>query len=118
MRYLSEWLEAIPENVVINKVLTGCGATTLAIDQERDTIIAVPYTSLIINKTNQEKHKDVLLGLFGITPDNFMSEISTYLASHQKLKIMTTYDSLPKVCSSLCRLGHNPYDTVHLVVDE
>ena len=104
--------------MVINKVLTGCGATTLAIDQERDTIIAVPYTSLIINKTNQEKHKDVLLGLFGSAPVNFMSEISTYLDSHSRLKIMTTYDSLPKVCLALCQLGYDPYNKVHLIVDE
>ena len=104
--------------MVISKGVTGCGATTLAIEQPRDTIIAVPYTSLITNKTSQKKHKDVLLGLFGSTNDGFASAISSYLETHPLIKIITTYDSLPKVCSTLTALGHSPYKTMHLVIDE
>ena len=104
--------------MVISKGLTGCGATTLAIDQPRDTIIAVPYTALITNKTNQPKHKDVLLGLYGSPGDDFKSVISDYLSTHTRIKIITTYDSLPKVCKTLTALGHSPYDDMHLVIDE
>lgn len=105
-------MDELPENMVINKVLTGCGATTLAIEQVRDTIIAVPYTALIINK--QLRHGDTLLGLYGT--DNFQTKISSYLSSHSQIKIMTTYDSLPKVCKALA--NRNPYNTMHLVIDE
>jgi hypothetical protein len=104
--------------VVISKGLTGCGATTLAIDQPRDTIIAVPYTALIVNKTSQPRHKDVLLGLYGSTDDGFKSVISDYLTTHTRIKIITTYNSLEKVCSSLTALGHCPYEDMHLVIDE
>ena len=106
----------LPTNFIINKVLTGCGATTLAIDQPGDTIIAVPYTALIRNKLSQERNKDRLLGLSGAS-DNFKSEIFSYTKHCSVVKIMTTYDSLPKVCESLRELGRNPYE-MFLVIDE
>lgn len=104
--------------MVINKGLTGCGATTLAIDQDRDTLITVPYISLINNKTSQKEHKDVLLGLHGTTKDGFRSAIQDYLAIHSRIKIMMTYDALPIVCATLSALGYDPYNTMHLVIDE
>ena len=104
--------------MVIDKVKTGCGATTLAIDQPKDTIIAVPYTALIVNKVSQPKHKDVLLGLYGSPNDGFRSVITDYLSTHQRIKIITTYDSLPKVCKTLNDLGHLIYYKAHLVIDE
>lgn len=108
----------LPGNLVINKGLTGCGATTLAIKQDKDTIIAVPFTELIKNKIEQEENKDILLGLHGSSSDDFNSEITDYLDSHDRIKIMTTYDSLPKVCSTLVNLGRSPYKDIQLVIDE
>ena len=105
--------------MVIDKVKTGCGATTLAIDQPQDTIIAVPYTALIVNKVSQPKHQDVLLGIYGHYKNGeLMPIISDYLTTHTRIKIITTYDSLPKVCMTLTALGHNPYEDMHLVIDE
>ena len=111
-------MEELPENTVLNKGLTGCGATTLAIQQHRDTIIAVPFTALIINKTEQKENKDILLGLYGESQDDFRSELASYMESHAMIKIMTTYDSLPKVCSTLMELGYDPYGRAQLVIDE
>lgn len=111
-------MDKLPDNTVLNKGLTGCGATTLAIQEERDTIIAVPFTALIDNKTENPDHKDILLGLCGETPDDFKSDITAYMAGHPRIKIMTTYDSLPKVCSTLTALGYDPYKRMHLAVDE
>ena len=108
-------MEELPANAIINKKLTGCGATTLAIKQPGDTIIAVPYTALIRNKTVQDT-ENVLLGLYG-GGDDYKSEMSSYLESHDVVKMMTTYDSLPKVCQLLQELGRNPYE-MFLVVDE
>lgn len=104
--------------MVIDKVKTGCGATTLAIDQPQDTIIAVPYTALIVNKTSQPKHKDILLGLYGHSDDGFKSVIADYLTTHTRIKIITTYDSLPTVCKTLNNLGYLIYKRAHLVIDE
>lgn len=107
-------MQEIPTKCVLNKGITGCGATTLAIKQPRHTIIAVPFVDLILNKVAQ--HQDVLLGIHG--PGDKTAKIAEYLATHPTVKIMTTYDSLPKVCSILTKQGFNPYKDIHLVVDE
>ena len=93
----------IPANCILNKGITGCGATTLAIRQAGHTIIAMPFVGLIQNKENQ--HSEVL-GIYG-SGDNT-----------EKIKIAVTYDSLPKLCNILTDLGLNPFKEYHLVIDE
>lgn len=104
----------IPTNCVLNKGITGCGATTLAIQQPGHTIIAVPFVGLIQNKVAQ--HKDELLGIYG--EGDKTTEIAAYLANHPTVKIMTTFDSLPKVCRILGEHGLDPYNEIPLFVDE
>ena len=107
-------MQEIPTNCVLNKGITGCGATTLAIQQPGHTIIAVPFVGLIQNKVAQ--HQAVLLGIYG--EGSKKDEIAAYLATHPTVKIMTTYDSLPKVCRILGEQGLDPYNDIRLVVDE
>lgn len=107
-------MPCIPTNCVLNKGITGCGATTLAIKQPGHTIIAVPFVSLIQNKVAQ--HPDVLLGIYG--EGDKTAAITAYIASHPTVKIMTTFDSLSKVCRILAEQGIDPYTAAHLVVDE
>ncbi|WP_276764483.1 hypothetical protein [Alistipes sp.] len=52
----------LPENCIFNKGKTGCGATTLAIENRISTLIAVPTVNLIKNKLPE--HAD-LLGVYG-----------------------------------------------------
>ena len=52
----------LPENCIFNKGKTGCGATTLAIENRVPTLIAVPTVNLIKNKLPE--HAD-LLGVYG-----------------------------------------------------
>ncbi len=104
----------LPVNCVLNKGITGCGATTLAIEQKGDTIIAMPYVGLIENKMKQ--HSDTLLGIYG--EGDKRQEIEEYLKTHEQVKIATTYDSLPKVCRILSENGHDPYRQALLVIDE
>lgn len=40
------------------------------------------------------------------------------METHPRLKIMTTFDSLPRVISTLAELGYDPYKRMHLVIDE
>ena len=106
-------MEKIPENCVMNKGTTGCGATTLATIQRTPTLIAAPFTELIRNKAAQypenDNGKPVLLPI----------EIADYMQRHGELpKIMTTYDSVPKVCRTLDSLGYDPFGEMHLCVDE
>lgn len=107
-------MQEIPTNCELNKGITGCGATTLAIKQPGHTIIAVPFVGLIQNKVAQ--HQDVLLGIYG--EGDKTAEIADYLVTHPTVKIMTTFDSLPKVNSILAKQGLDPYSDFHFVVDE
>lgn len=107
-------MSEIPANCVLNKGITGCGATTLAIKQPGNTIIAVPFIGLIQNKVHQIG--DTLLGIYG--EGDKSEEIGSYIKTHSPIKIMTTYDSLEKVCSTLTEQGFNPYKEAHLIVDE
>ena len=62
-------MERIPENCVLSKGTTGCGATTLATEQDSPTIIAAPFVELIRNKAAQYPENDngrpVLLPIYG-----------------------------------------------------
>ena len=51
--WLSEVMEEIPTNTILNKVMTGCGATTLEINAARHSIIIEPNVPVIIGKKAQ-----------------------------------------------------------------
>jgi hypothetical protein len=105
----------IPENCLFNKRITGCGATELAIRNSIDTIIAMPYVSLVKNKSICRRDSTYVLGVYqGITED----DIKRYALTEQKLKIATTYDSIPKVIKVLEDIGRNPFKDAFLLVDE
>lgn len=106
-------MDRLPSNCVLDKGRTGCGATTLAIRQQGNTIIAVPYVNLIRSKESQ--HGDILLGVYEGTG---RKEILDYAKSHSTHKIMVTYDSLPKVIDILTDAGYDVLDDYQLVIDE
>ena len=114
MKYLSEKISALPKNCLFNKGKVGCGGTTLAIKGDEPYVIAVPFGSLTINKVSQypnERCDYKLLGVYeGVTP----SDITNYLTEAKVPKIITTYDSLPKVIEAL---GDN-VNKINLLVDE
>lgn len=51
-------MEDFPANCIFNKVKTGCGATTIALSNDENYIIAVPTTELIENKCYPVQDKD------------------------------------------------------------
>ena len=106
-------MTAIPANCILNKGITGCGATTLAIRQAGHTIIAMPFVGLIKNKEYQ--HSEVL-GIYG--SGDKTEKIKEYMQNNEILKIAVTYDSLPKLCRILIGPGFNPFKGSHLVIDE
>lgn len=114
INYLSDALDnQLPKNCLFNKGKVGAGGTSIAIRNDEDYIIAVPYVALIQNKVDQSlKDKDFfphkLLGVFGETSK---AEIEEYLKSSPVKKILVTYDSLPKVAELT---GYN----INLLVDE
>ncbi len=106
-------MERLPSNCVLDKGRTGCGATTLAIRQQGNAIIAVPYVNLI--KSKESQHNGTLLGVYEGTGRN---EILEYAKSHRTHKIMTTFDSLPKVIDILTNEGFDVLNDYQLVIDE
>ena len=68
----------LPANCIFNKGKTGCGATTLAIENRVPTLIAVPTVNLIKNKLPE--HAD-LLGVYGGVTNQ---EIADYLKAHDR----------------------------------
>ena len=104
--YLSEIPNfKLPSKVLINKGKVGCGGTTVALTDDRDTIVCVPFVNLIKNKCKQNKE---VLGVYsGVTVD----KINEYVETHKIKKIMCTYDQLPRLASIV---GYNYF----LLVDE
>ena len=101
-------------NGYIDKTICGCGLTSIALENNLDTIIAVPTIALVDNKINQypnERYKGSILGVKGGISDK---DIEKYVYQQRVLKmpikIMVTYDSLYKLESL--------FDTCKLVVDE
>lgn len=91
VNYLNEWAGFELPKGILNKGITGCGATTLAIEDAHKTIICSPRINLIHNKSQQ--HKDAL-AVYG---DVGNAVIEDYLRNCPKPKILVTYDSMPRL---------------------
>lgn len=107
VEFLTKWDGFELPKGILNKGVTGCGATSVAIEDEHKTIICSPRINLIKNKVGQHK------GLFGVFGDVKNDEIMAYLEKAETPKIMVTYDSMPR----LAKLINDKYDW-RVVVDE
>ena len=111
--YLSEIMNTLPDGI-FNKKETGCGATHLVLTNKEDVVVAVPLIELIDNKCKQLK------GLFGVkgnvTKLQFIEYVQEMMFNESPIKIMVTYDSLPKLTDWLKELGI--LNVMNLIVDE
>ena len=113
-------LEDLPHNCIFNKVVTGCGGTTVVLQNKEDYVIAVPTTELIINKTDitvagisKRDYNGIRpFGLFGRFDDATECKLKDYLNSSGTKKIMCTYDKVPKLMEYITPSGNE------LLVDE
>lgn len=103
-------LEDLPQNCIFNKVVTGCGGTTIALKNKRDYVIAVPTVELIVNKIKRDssgvgvaKFTDgtsvEVFGLFGCFDYQTKKELKDYISTHRTRKIICTYDKVPYLAS-------------------
>ena len=100
-------MEDLPHNCIFNKVVTGCGGTTVVLRNSEDYVIAVPTTELIINKTGRtdaglslfksDEKAQPIFGLFGKFNSQVASDLKSYLQSEETKKIMCTYDKVPRL---------------------
>ena len=98
----------LPHDCIFNKVRTGCGGTTIALQNEENYVIAVPTTELIINKLNSTTN---LFGLYGDFAF-IKKDLIRYTKRNGVKKIMCTYDKLPKLVEVVDTMEYR------LVVDE
>ena len=112
IKMLSEWtdfLNNIPDGkVILNKKLTGCGATTLFLKVDKPLILCAHRTELLSCKANADLHKSEVC-LFNSVSEDLLSNISnlnTYLDNYQTSpKILVTIDSLHYVIDILEKRG-------------
>lgn len=112
-------LEDLPHNCIFNKVVTGCGGTTIVLQNAEDYVIAVPTTELIINKTDitqagisKQSYNGIRpFGLFGRF-DEVLPNLKDYLNSPGIKKIMCTYDKVPRLMEYITP------STYRLLIDE
>lgn len=113
-------LKDLPHNCIFNKVITGCGGTTVVLQNAEDYVIAVPTTELIINKTDitvagisrRDYNGIIPFGLFGRFEDDTERKLMEYLNSSSTKKIMCTYDKVPRLMEYITP------STYRLLIDE
>ena len=97
--YLSEFMKTLPAGI-LNKKETGCGATTVVLENGENVIIACPTRQLIINKVDQYPSQRCPYKLFAVQKGVGLNHIENYIKEcqgKQPIKIMVTYDSFPRV---------------------
>lgn len=78
-------LSDLPQNCIFNKVITGCGGTTVALFNDRNYVISVPTTELIINKTGLNE-----AGLSTITSPDIIRKSKCSGVSEQNVSFLKT----------------------------
>ncbi len=110
-------------NCIVDKVITGCGATTEALVDNVPTILASPRSALLGCKEESDQFKGKVY-LFrneedtynGTKPIDLINRMKEYVRSTPVPKILVTYDSFPKVAYGLRELG--AFHDFRIIVDE
>lgn len=121
--YLSEALKRqgyhmLPSNAIINKVMTGTGATYMELHPKlspRNSIVIEPFKSAVENKVQ------VFNKAQGVTKEVNINQLTTYLknANIKYKKIITTPEGfLSKVIKAAKDLGINIYKEYFCLFDE
>ena len=103
-------MSEIPSNCILSKRIPGCGATTLELETQRNSIIVVPNVPVIKSKCGKYSN------LLGVYEDVTTDKIRNYLTNNRLHKIITTPESFGKVkaaCSSI-----DIYNHFFLLMDE
>lgn len=113
--WLSDVIKEIPTNTILNKVMTGCGATTLEINAARHSIIIEPNVPVIIGKKAQHAF------LFAVYEGTTREDVKAYLSGEEDgyRKIITTPEGFDKkVLPAMYELGLPLYEDYFLLFDE
>ena len=120
-QHLSDIYPVIETNTILNKTITGIGATYSEIKAPRHSIIIEPTRPVIYGKTHDPKHKnDNLKGVWqGVYQDEITDYIETSLRQGKWIKILTTPESFRKVLKAFGDLDIDiRFDGYFLLFDE
>ena len=121
VQHLSDIYPIIETNTILNKTITGIGATYSEIKAPRNSIIIEPSKPVICGKPNDAKHiNDNLLGVVeGIYTENIVKYIETSFRQGKRIKILTTPESFKKVLDAFEELEIDiRFDGYFLLFDE
>lgn len=105
----------IPSNVVLNKTLTGIGATYGELHSHRHSIIIEPNVPVILQKTDEHKNLQPLAVYAKCTE----AKIKRYLnSSVQYKKLLCTPESYKKIKKAAGQAGINLYTDFFCLMDE
>jgi len=111
-QYLKHVMDEIPSNCILSKRIPGCGATTLELETDHNSIILVPNVPVIYGKC--QKYENLL----GVYETVTVGDIIRYLNGHKRHKIMTTPESFGKVKTAYRMCGIDIYSNPMLLWDE
>jgi hypothetical protein len=148
MVYLSDFLDELPQGCVFLKGVTGCGATTLALRDYNNCIIALPTRNTVMSKwvRRDEVSKEIISYDNSVLPiyaglndtkEHLFNYLNIRITFNDPIKIVCTYDQLEKVVmrlrgykkendeyvvdnDSICKMASVNYDNLNfrLYIDE
>jgi len=109
-KYYADFYDKIPLGIV-NKQITGCGASSFALENDSPVVLVVPNTSMILNKVAQYPNNRRSEPIIGIYQGVDLSTLNYYLTKVKVPKIIVTYDSFPKITQFI-------NTDFHIIIDE
>ncbi|NVM64506.1 hypothetical protein FHW88_002795 [Mucilaginibacter sp. SG538B] len=115
-KWFPDYIPLIPSDTIINKVITGFGATTTEITAHRNSIIILPNVATIHNKHGYHAETCNTFPVYeGVSADR----IAAYLKSQTRYKkILTTPESFSKILEAFKRIGISPFNDYFVLTDE
>lgn len=109
----------IESNIILNKKLSGVGATHCEIIAPRHSIIVVPNVPIITCKVERHSKSDNLFGVMhNITVNEVESYIQNTLRNSKFIKLMVTPESFKKVRDAFSESEIDMYELCFLMLDE
>lgn len=115
---VSQFLDTLPIGI-LNKKKTGCGATSVVLENHEDVIVCCPTVHLIKNKVAQYPQERCPYILLGVMGGVYQEQITEYITKcreeyNQPVKIMVTYDSFHRIKNVL----EDAINNYKIIVDE
>jgi hypothetical protein len=115
-RGVEAFLSEFEPNSFISKGLTGCGATTILLENNQPMILSCPTNELCHGKSTAERHSGKVLWYRAETTDN---EVREYMSTVTVPKFIAVYDQTEHLYNSLNRIEKQDAGAKYvLAVDE